>query len=82
MPIDKIIARHGRAMANLTAVIPIAQRVYVFDNSVEDADARLCARTSEGQVRKIYGDLPAWVADALVGIPRHEHHEDLRTKSI
>ena len=33
VPVDKIVARYGKSLANLQAVIRIAQRVYVFDNT-------------------------------------------------
>lgn len=39
-------------MANLAAAIALADRVYIYDNSVEGADARLCARTENGCLRK------------------------------
>lgn len=63
VPIEKIVARWVRSMANLSAVIRVADRVYVFDNSVEDVEARLCIRTQDGLLRKVYGELPSWVAD-------------------
>ena len=61
VPIDKIISRYGRSLANLSPAIEIADRVYIYDNSVEDVDAQLCARTIDGGLRKIYGPLPRWV---------------------
>lgn len=65
-------------MANLSAAIRLADRVYIFDNSVDDADARLCARTQEGRLRKVYGALPVWVSDAVDPIERHAGFVDLR----
>jgi predicted ABC-type ATPase len=79
VPIDKIVSRYARSQANLTIAIALAQRAYVFDNSRDDEAARLCARCVDGQQRKIYGPLPAWVEDALTEVPRHEAFEDLRT---
>ncbi|MCC6645182.1 MAG: zeta toxin family protein [Polyangiaceae bacterium] len=78
VPIEKIIARYTRSMASLSLAISIAHRVYVFDNSVDDLDARLCARSVEGRLRKVYGPLPTWVATALAGLPHHAEIEDLR----
>jgi predicted ABC-type ATPase len=78
VPIDKIVTRHTRALANLTSVATVAQRVYVFDNSLEDVEARLCARTVEGALRKVYGALPQWVDAALGDLPRHQEFVDLR----
>lgn len=65
-------------MANLSAAIRLSDRVYVYDNSVENAEARLCARTEDGLLRKIYGALPEWVDDATRGLGRHSTFVDLR----
>jgi hypothetical protein len=56
----------------------MANRVYIYDNSVEQVDARLCARTRDGELRKIYGPLPEWIADAVEELPRHSEFVDLR----
>lgn len=79
VPIEKIVSRYGRSMANLRAGIQLADRVYVYDNSIDGAEARLCARTYEGSLRKIYGSLPEWVADTIDALPRHAEFADLRT---
>lgn len=71
VPIEKIISRFSRAMANLGPAISLADRVYLYDNSVDGADAHLCARTEEGSLRKTYGALPQWVSNAVTSIPRH-----------
>jgi predicted ABC-type ATPase len=78
VPIEKIVSRYTLSTANLMAVLRVAQRVYVFDNSVDDVEARLCARTVDGRLRKVYGPLPTWVTAALEGLPHHEEIEDLR----
>ncbi|MBX3466888.1 MAG: zeta toxin family protein [Planctomycetes bacterium] len=78
VPIEKILGRYGRSMANLSAATRIADRVYVFDNSIEGVEARLCARTEDGQLRKVYGALPAWVEAAVGALPRHANFVDLR----
>jgi predicted ABC-type ATPase len=78
VPIEKILSRYARSLANLSAVIRIADRAYIYDNSIDDMDARLFARTSDGRVRKVYGDLPGWIDDALQGVPAHEELTDLR----
>lgn len=78
VPIEKIVTRYVRAMANLSAAIALADRVYVYDNSVDDTEARLCARTADGLLRKIYGDLPSWVDDAVRPLARHAEFVDVR----
>lgn len=71
VPIEKIVSRYRKSMQNLPLAIRLVDRVYIYDNSIEDIDARLCARTYGGQLRRIYGDLPDWVADAVEHLPRH-----------
>jgi predicted ABC-type ATPase len=78
VPIEKIISRYERSLANLVAVFALADRVYVYDNSIDDVEARLCVRVTDGSLRKVYGPLPEWVADALEGLPRHAEFVDLR----
>jgi predicted ABC-type ATPase len=78
VPIEKIIGRHVRAMANLSLAIPLAHRLYLYDNSVDGVEARLCARTLEGRLRKVYGGLPAWVQEAVEKLPRDRDFVDPR----
>jgi predicted ABC-type ATPase len=78
VPIEKIISRYERSMANLSAALEIADRAYVYDNSVERADPRLCFRTVSGQLRKVHGPLPQWTADSILALPRHPDFADLR----
>lgn len=77
VPIEKILSRHVRAIGNLAPTIAVADRVYVYDNSVESAEARLCARTQDGLLRKIYDVPPQWIADAIGALDRHADFVDL-----
>src|SRR5260221_133746 len=70
--------RYERSMANLGAVLTLADRVYVYDNSIDDVEARLCARTTDGALRKIYGALPAWIEARVLELPRHPELVDRR----
>jgi predicted ABC-type ATPase len=79
VPIEKIVTRHVRAIANLGPAIEISDRCYLFDNSVDGVEARLCARTHDGFLRKVYGSLPDWVADAVLSLEKHPTFVDLRT---
>jgi len=47
VPLDRIVPRHGRSLANLPAGLRVASRGYVYDNSVDGAEARLVLRTRE-----------------------------------
>lgn len=78
VPIRKIIDRYERSIANLAPLIALADRVYVYDNSIDDVEARLCARTRDGLLAKIYGPLPEWVADTVEPLPRTPDFVDLR----
>jgi predicted ABC-type ATPase len=78
VPIDKILARHIRAIGNLGSAIALSDRVYVYDNSVDEVEARLCARSQDGLLRKVYGPLPEWVADAVAPLVKHPEFVDLR----
>lgn len=66
VPIPKIISRYDKSIANCIALAPYVDRLYVYDNSVEDAEARLLFRLSNGKLIKRYTDtLPAWATAIL-----------------
>jgi len=71
VPIEKILSRYERSMANLAAAIALADRVYIYDNSVDSVEATLCARTENGRLRKVYVDLPAWVGATVAALEPH-----------
>ncbi len=66
VPIEKIISRFDRSMANLALALRLADR------------GRLCARAQEGTLRKIYGPLPQWVGAAIADLPKHPEFIDMR----
>jgi len=67
VPITKIISRYQKSILNCKRVAAIADRLYVYDNSVEDTEARLLFRMTDGQVFKRYtDDIPLW-AQAIIG---------------
>ena len=66
VPIPKIISRYQKSILNCKRVAAIADRVYVYDNSVDDAEARLLFRMTDGQLFKRYtDDIPLW-AQAII----------------
>lgn len=68
--INKILARHVKSVANCAALIPLVDRAYVFDNSVDDAIPRRIFRTVDGKVAKIYvRDRPAWCEALMSNLP-------------
>jgi predicted ABC-type ATPase len=78
VPIEKILSRYSRSMANLAIAIQLADRVYLYDNSIENEEARLYARTQDGLLRKVYAALPEWIAAETDLLQRHEGFVDLR----
>jgi predicted ABC-type ATPase len=66
VPISKIIARYTRSLANCSVAARIADRAYIYDNSVDNAPARLLFRTGDGMLIKRYGNINPW-ADAILG---------------
>ncbi len=66
VPIPKIISRYDKSIANCIALAPYVDRLYVYDNSIENTEARLLFRMSNGEVVKSYtDDLPDWAKNIL-----------------
>jgi predicted ABC-type ATPase len=62
VPIRKIIDRWARSIANAAAVAAEVDRIYLYDNSVDDRDAELVVRASGGRTVKTYVEPPTWMA--------------------
>ena len=61
VPISKTISRYYSSLKNISEAIKIADRVYLYDNSTENAAPRLILRTTDGRIAKRYtDDLPEW----------------------
>lgn len=66
VPISKIISRYYKSLANAAQAIPLVDRAYIYDNSVENALPQLLFRTVDGEVFKQYTEnVPEW-AEMLV----------------
>lgn len=65
MPISKIISRYTRSLANCSVAARIADRSYIYDNSVDNAPAQILFRTSEGNLTKQYGEINPWALEIL-----------------
>jgi predicted ABC-type ATPase len=70
VPITKIISRYTRSLANCVLAARIADRAYIYDNSVDDAPPRLLFRTSDGKLIKQYGNINPWALEILHRIPQ------------
>jgi predicted ABC-type ATPase len=62
VPITKIVSRYFRSIASCADVAPEIDRLYLYDNSVDDAEPRLLVRAANGAIQKRYADLPQWAA--------------------
>lgn len=68
VPITKIISRYYKSIANGCIVSEFADRTYVYDNSVDNADAQLLFRLKDGKMAKKYiGDIPRWALPMYEG---------------
>ncbi len=81
VPIEKIVSRYERSLANLPLAARLAHRLYLYDNSVDGVEARLCARTEDGMLRKVYGPLPDWVDVVVRKLRPHPACLDLRVSA-
>ena len=61
VPIQKIISRYLKAITNATRVAAFADRAYFYDNSVDNQEARILFRTTDGKLVKQYTEsIPEW----------------------
>lgn len=57
VPIPKIISRYSKSIANASVALLIADRGYVYDNSITDHDPKILFRARAGEIFKEYADL-------------------------
>lgn len=77
VPISKIISRYTKSMDNILSAMQIADRVYLYDNSVDNQDALLSARTENGLLRKVYGPASGWVHGMIQDLEKHPDFEQV-----
>lgn len=66
VPIPKIISRYQRSISNCAAASQLVDRTYVYDNSIENVDARLLFRMVDGKLHKTYVEtIPEWAQAIL-----------------
>lgn len=66
VPITKIISRYHKSIQNCKTVSSIVDRLYIYDNSIDDTDARPLFRLTDGSLVKHYTkDLPEWAVTLL-----------------
>ena len=60
VPITKIINRYYKSIVNCSLLVPVVDRLYVYDNSVNDVFPQLLFRTSNGKLIRQYVQLHDW----------------------
>ncbi len=61
VPIPKIISRYQKSIVNCRKVACLVDRMYIYDNSVENEDACLLFRMTDGKIVKQYtSSIPLW----------------------
>jgi len=73
VPIAKIISRYYKSIANCAYVAKLVDRLYVYDNSVEDAFPQLLFRASDGKLIKEYSNINDWAKEIFEKISEIEH---------
>lgn len=63
VPIQKIINRYYRSIANCREAAFVVDRVYFYDNSETDSDPKLMFKIVDGVIVKIYNELVPWAKD-------------------
>ena len=67
VPISKIISRYSKSIANCAVISREVDRLYVYDNSIDDADPKLLFRMSKGKLIKKYALINEWANEILSG---------------
>ena len=60
VPIQKIISRYYKSIANCILLSKIVDRLYVYDNSIENGLTELLFRVNEGKIVKQYAPIHEW----------------------
>ncbi|GHS93966.1 ATPase AAA [Bacteroidia bacterium] len=60
VPIQKIISRYYKSIINCAMLAQCVDRLYIYDNSIDNVFAELLFRASEGQLTKQYTQIHDW----------------------
>lgn len=75
VPIPKIISRYSKSIINCAKAIPIVDRAYVYDNSIDNQPPALILRTHNGVISKTYADPGLQWIEAIKSSINKEHIE-------
>jgi predicted ABC-type ATPase len=62
VPIPKIISRYYKSIANCELLVPYVDRLYMYDNSIENTLPTLLFRAAEGTLTKQYFPIRDWAS--------------------
>jgi predicted ABC-type ATPase len=68
VPIQKIISRYYKSIANCALLASVVDRLYVYDNSIENVFPELLFRASKGQLIKQYAAMHNWAEIIFKGL--------------
>ncbi|GHT53787.1 ATPase AAA [Bacteroidia bacterium] len=60
VPIHKIISRYHKSIVNCALLAPLVDRLYIYDNSTDNAFPELLFRANDGQLVKQYKNIHDW----------------------
>lgn len=60
VPISKIVSRYSKSIANCAFVATFVDRLYIYDNSLENHSPTLLFRGKEGKIIKKYTEINSW----------------------
>ena len=76
VPITKIISRYTKSIANCATGVAFVDRAYIYDNSEDGRAPKLLFRTQNGEIAKIYSEIPTWAAIITSDIERRSGQDD------
>jgi predicted ABC-type ATPase len=68
VPIQKIITRYFKSIANCSVVSSIVDRLYIYDNSIDGSMAKLLFRSTDGILTKQYVEFNDWAKPIIENI--------------
>jgi predicted ABC-type ATPase len=68
VPIQKIITRYFKSIANCSVVSSIVDRLYIYDNSIDGLMAKLLFRSTDGILCKQYAEVNDWAKPIIENI--------------
>lgn len=69
VPIGKIISRYAKSSVNCIEALRMADKGYVYDNSIDGKDFRLIFKSENGEIAKFYSDVNPWALNIANDLP-------------